>query len=71
MLHRSHSLDHFDLLEDIKSEIRSAQNNENRCKIVAWLSKSVPDPSIEHNLAQEKHEATTDSWLIDGDDMGV
>jgi hypothetical protein len=33
------------------------------------LTKSVPDPSSEHNLAREKHEATTGSWLIEGEEL--
>lgn len=63
------SSDHFDIITNIRSEIISAQNNESRRRIVGWLSKGVPSPSKEHNLAREKHEETTGSWLIESDDF--
>ena len=59
-------LDAVDILEDIKKEIRAAQGHADRRRIVDWLSKSVPDPSEEHNIARDKHEPTTCEWLIKG-----
>ncbi|KAH7417391.1 hypothetical protein BKA64DRAFT_299615 [Cadophora sp. MPI-SDFR-AT-0126] len=59
------SLQNFDILEDIRSEIRAAHDKEDRMQIVAWLSRGVSDPSKEHNIARENHEPTTNSWLID------
>jgi hypothetical protein len=60
---------HFDISEDIRAEIRSARENRNRQRIISWLSKGVPDPSEEHNVARAKHEATTGSWFIESDDF--
>jgi hypothetical protein len=59
----------FDISVDIRSEIRSARDEDNRRRIVAWLSMGVPNPSKEHNLARERHEATTGSWLVEGDEL--
>jgi hypothetical protein len=36
-----------------------------RQQIIEWLSFAVPDPSKEHNIAREKHEPTTGSWLVE------
>jgi hypothetical protein len=56
-----------DILTDIKNDIVAAQGDGKRIKIVDWLAKSLPDPSIEHNNALKRHEETTGSWLLDGD----
>jgi hypothetical protein len=57
----------FDILEDIKEQIRFAQEDKKRLRIVTWLSVGVPDPSKEHNIAREKHEPTTGQWLINSE----
>jgi hypothetical protein len=59
----------FDVLGDIKSDIRSAQDRKDRRLIIEWLSKSSPDPSKEHNIARDKHQPTTGSWLINGEKL--
>ncbi|TGO50759.1 hypothetical protein BOTNAR_0380g00010 [Botryotinia narcissicola] len=48
------------------SEIRAAQIDKERSQIIEWLAKSLPDPSTEHNIAREKFQEGTGSWLIDG-----
>lgn len=60
-------LNHHDILGDIRSEIRAAQRNKDRSQIIEWLAKALPDPSTEHNIARDKFEEGTGSWLIDGD----
>jgi len=70
LIHVSRSSVQFEqssILEDIKREIATAQNDAHRQRLVNWLAKSVPDPSIEHNAALGKHEETTGSWLLNGD----
>ncbi|TGO37662.1 hypothetical protein BHYA_0092g00450 [Botrytis hyacinthi] len=63
------SMRDHDILEDIQSEIRAAQRDEERSQIIEWLAKSLPDPSAEHNIAREKFQEGTGSWLIDGDHL--
>ncbi|KAF7889319.1 uncharacterized protein EAF01_010812 [Botrytis porri] len=65
------SLRHHDILEDIHSEIRAAQRDQERSQIVDWLAKSLPDPSTEHNIAREKFQEDTGSWLIDGNHLNT
>jgi len=60
---------HYDISKDIMWEIRTAQDDADRRRIISWLSQSVPDTSIEHNIALENHEETTGSWLLDGDEF--
>jgi hypothetical protein len=38
---------------------------EERQRIIEWLSISLPDTSKEHNIARDKHEPTTGSWLLE------
>ncbi|TVY93678.1 hypothetical protein LAWI1_G001865 [Lachnellula willkommii] len=45
-------------------DIRLARIDDDRRRIVGWLSKGIPDPSQEHNIARDKHEESTGSWLI-------
>ncbi|KAF4634189.1 hypothetical protein G7Y89_g3916 [Cudoniella acicularis] len=56
---------HFNMSEDIRIEIRAARFDETRRRIISWLSRGVPDPSKEHNLARARYEETTGSWLIE------
>lgn len=58
-----------DILQDIKSEIHEAKADSHRAELIKWISKMVPDPSIEHNIAVKKHEETTGSWLVEGHDL--
>ncbi|TGO09617.1 hypothetical protein BTUL_0159g00020 [Botrytis tulipae] len=60
------SLHDHDILEDIRSEIRATQRDKERGQIIEWLAKSLSDPSTEHNIAREKFQEGTGSWLIDG-----
>ncbi|KAF4636123.1 hypothetical protein G7Y89_g1960 [Cudoniella acicularis] len=56
-------LDHFktsNLAKDIK---------ENRRSIAKWLSKSIPDPSQNHNSVRDKCEDTTGAWLLMVDEL--
>ncbi|RDL32416.1 uncharacterized protein BP5553_08872 [Venustampulla echinocandica] len=57
--------EHFDISEDIRIEIRAARFDKTRHRVISWLSRGVPDPSKEHNLARARHEKTTGSWLIE------
>lgn len=56
----------FDLGVEIISEIRAAKDDDNRRRIITWLTGDNPDPSKQHHIAREKHEKTTGSWLVDG-----
>jgi hypothetical protein len=47
----------------------SAQNNDKHRRLIDWLAKSVPDPSLEHNNALKKHEETIGSWFIESDEL--
>jgi hypothetical protein len=58
-----------DILEDIKDEIRKARESSDRKAVIKWLSRSVPDPSKEHNIAREKFQPTTGSWLLEADEL--
>ncbi|THV45515.1 hypothetical protein BGAL_0479g00010 [Botrytis galanthina] len=60
------SLRVHDIFEDIRGEIRATQRHKERGQIIEWLAKSLPDPSTEHNIAREKFQEGTGSWLIDG-----
>jgi hypothetical protein len=51
------------------TDIRLEQEKSERKRIVKWLSTSVPNPSKEHNIAREKHEPTTGSWLIKSNEL--
>jgi hypothetical protein len=57
----------FDITTDLLSEIRAAREESNRSKINDWLS--CPNPSKEHTLARSRHEETTGSWLVEGDEF--
>ena len=50
----------LDISEEIKSEIIAA-------RLISWLSRGVPDPSEERNVARGKHEEATGSWLLESD----
>ncbi|KAF7891328.1 uncharacterized protein EAF02_001653 [Botrytis sinoallii] len=65
------SMHHHNILEDIQSEIRAAQRDKERSQIIEWLAKSLPDPSTEHNIAREKFQKGTGSWLIDGNHLNT
>ncbi|KAF7924010.1 hypothetical protein BELL_0344g00110 [Botrytis elliptica] len=65
------SMHHHNILEDIQSEIRAAQRDKERSQIIEWLTKSLPDPSTEHNIAREKFQEGTGSWLIDGNHLNT
>ncbi|TVY18948.1 hypothetical protein LARI1_G002429 [Lachnellula arida] len=54
----------FDITADIRADIRLARIHEDRRRIVGWLSEGIPNPSQEHNVARERHEETTGSWLV-------
>jgi ankyrin repeat domain-containing protein 50 len=68
-MRRSIQFEHSDILADIKKDIEAAQNDTHRQRLVDWLARFIPDPSVEHNSALKKHEETTGSWLLDGDDL--
>ena len=61
--HRISDTQQHEIVKAIQRDITSANEDTNRKKVVDWLASA--DPSIEHNMAREKHEATTGSWLID------
>ncbi|TVY27932.1 Vegetative incompatibility protein HET-E-1 [Lachnellula hyalina] len=54
----------FEITADIRADINKAQIQEERRRIIDWLSGGIPNPSQEHNIARDKHEETTGSWLI-------
>ena len=66
MVTRSLQFDHSDILGDIRKDIATAQDSSHRQQLLNWLSKSVPDPSFEHNYALKRYEEATGSWLLDG-----
>jgi hypothetical protein len=68
-IHRSLQSTSFDISSDIRSEIRSARDDANRCRIIAWLLKDIPDPSTQHNVARDDHEASTGAWLMEADEF--
>ncbi|KAF7891938.1 hypothetical protein EAF00_008240 [Botryotinia globosa] len=45
------------------------QSDKERSQMIEWLEKSLPDPSTEHNIAREKFQEGTGSWLIDGNHL--
>ncbi|KAI9817415.1 MAG: hypothetical protein M1827_001024 [Pycnora praestabilis] len=49
----------------IRKTIAATQDDDHRNLMLRWLS--TVDPSTNHNIAREKHEATTGTWLIEGD----
>ncbi|KAF8850333.1 hypothetical protein BDZ45DRAFT_679851 [Acephala macrosclerotiorum] len=61
--------DTFDIAKDILSDIRAARKDEDRNRIMVWLTEGVPNPSKEHNEARNKHEKTTGSWLLDSNEF--
>jgi hypothetical protein len=68
------STDGFSSMQFKQSDIltyvrKDTQSDSKRMRIVGWLAKSLPDPSIELNDALKKHEETTGSWLIDGEEL--
>ncbi|CAG8956490.1 hypothetical protein HYFRA_00003876 [Hymenoscyphus fraxineus] len=65
--HLNLQIEHFDICLDIINEIKDAQRDKQKCEIDTWLSRGVADPSTEHNIARDKHEETTGSWLLDSD----
>ncbi|TGO18306.1 hypothetical protein BPAE_0389g00020 [Botrytis paeoniae] len=59
------------ILEDIRSETSAAQRKGERIQIIQWLAKSLPNPSLQHNIAREEFEEGTGSWLINGDNLNI
>ncbi|CAG8974637.1 hypothetical protein HYALB_00012105 [Hymenoscyphus albidus] len=68
-LNQSISSQQYDISADILREIRNARDENDRLRIIQWLSNSALDPSLEHQIARGKHEATTGSWLVANDDF--
>jgi hypothetical protein len=52
-----------DEVSRVRSVIMQAQNNNEREKLLKWLS-SV-DPSKNYNLARESHALATGDWLVE------
>ncbi|EON65785.1 hypothetical protein W97_05024 [Coniosporium apollinis CBS 100218] len=46
----------------IQQTIQSSQTEENKQKILEWLTRA--DPSSNHNEARKKHEPKTGDWLL-------
>lgn len=69
MIFRDMTFKDFDILRNIRTDIRMAKDDQDRRQIVQWLTQSVLDPSKEHNLTRDQHEATTSSWLIEGEEF--
>jgi len=59
---RAFNVRQVSILDDLRSDIIKARKEENRLRIMAWLSTA--DPSKDHNIARSKHEGTTGSWLL-------
>jgi hypothetical protein len=59
MIFRDMTFKDFDILRNIRMDIRMAKDDQDRRQIVQWLTQSVPDPLKEHNLTRDEHEATT------------
>ena len=66
---RSIQFQQNDILHDIKNDLELAQTETWRQRVIGWLSRDVPDPSFEHNIAIKNHAKTTGSWLVNGDDL--
>jgi hypothetical protein len=45
-----------------RQAVASAQSDENRAKLIAWLSSA--NPSINYISAREKHQPKTGDWLV-------
>jgi hypothetical protein len=60
------SLDIMKLISDnivsFRLAVASAQSDENRTKLIKWLSSA--EPSINYNSARDKHQSETGDWLI-------
>lgn len=69
-LFRNLGSEQYEIALDIRNELKSGKDVretiEKRREIIKWLS-SGPNPSQEHNVAREKHEKSTGSWLVDGE----
>jgi hypothetical protein len=66
---RDRQIDHLDIFTSIQQDIKQAQDDRDRKRLVQWLSNSVPDPSLEHNSARSNYEESTGSWLIDSGEL--
>jgi hypothetical protein len=62
---RDLQIDHFDITTCIQQDIKQAQDDRDRKRLIQWLANSIPDPSREHNAARSNYEESTGSWLID------
>jgi hypothetical protein len=60
------SMDIMKLISDnivaFQQAVASAQSDENRTKLIKWLSSA--EPSINYNSARDKHQSETGDWLI-------
>jgi hypothetical protein len=60
------SMDIMKLISDnivaFQQAVASAQSDENRTKLIGWLSSA--EPSINYNSARDKHQSETGDWLI-------
>lgn len=61
--------EHSSILDSIKYDLRQAQLKEEHCKIVSWLSRSLPEVWVDHNSARDTHEKTTGTWLLKGEEF--
>lgn len=55
----------LDILSSIQNDLTEARDDRRREKIIRWLSKGLPDPSVEHNAKREQHVEGTGQWLIE------
>ena len=51
-----------DNIAGFQQAIALAQNDDNRTKLIKWLSSA--DPSINYNSARVKHQHETSDWLV-------
>jgi len=55
------------ILLPFKKDLTSLQDDQDRDKIISWLS--ITDPSLNHYAACKKHQPITREWLIQQDEF--
>lgn len=57
------------LLAQLGKKIQLAQDDQQRRAVVSWLSNSVPDTSVYHVKARQRHEKTTGEWSTSSEEF--
>jgi hypothetical protein len=59
---------HSDILASIQDDVKKAQGDRDHQRVLKWLAHCVPDPSLEQNVARDKHEKGTGTWLVESEE---